>query len=204
VRKIEWLDPPAAGTSVCGGFDGSDVDDATAIRLETREGFQFTPRYGPNRRPTIWLPAEWHGITPRLEVRAAWAEIVDTYRLRRVYCDPFKWASELDEWDLEWGPDVFVEWRTNRPRQMHDALDRFKTDLATGAISHDGCPITAQHVNNARQIARTNDIYILGKPAQHLKIDAAITSVLAHEAAADERAAGWTDDDADSRMFVLG
>jgi hypothetical protein len=33
--------------------------------------------------------------------------------------------------------------------------------------------------------------YTLGKPAHHQKIDAAVTTVLAHEAAADERAAGW-------------
>ena len=187
------MEPPESGTAVCGGFDGSDVDDCTVIRLETIGGFQFTPRYGPERRPTIWIPAEWGGVTPRAEVHAAWAEIVDTYRLERVYCDPFKWATELDGWASEYGETVFVEWRTNRARQMHEALDRFMTDLSSGAIAHDGCPITAQHVNNARRIARTNDTYILGKPALHLKIDAAVTSVLAHEAAADARATGWND-----------
>lgn len=199
---MHWLEPPEAGTSVCGGFDGSDVDDATVIRLETREGFQFTPRYGPNRRPTIWLPAEWNGVTPRTEVHAAWAEIAQTYRLRRVYCDPFKWATELDTWASEYGDETFLEWRTNRPRPMHDALDRFMTDLSNGGITHDGCPITAAHVNNARRIARTNDTYILGKPALHLKIDAAVTSTICHEAAADERAAGWADDDGPSIFFL--
>lgn len=189
---IDWLEPPEPRTTVCGGFDGSDVDDATVIRLETREGFQFTPRYGPDRRPAIWIPAEWNGATPRAEVRAAWAEITSTYRVLRVYCDPFKWATELDDWTAEYGEDVFLEWRTNRPRPMHEALDRFMTDLTTGAISHDGCPITAAHMANARRIARTNDTYILGKPALHQKIDAAVTSVLAHEAAADQRAAGWS------------
>jgi len=190
---VYWLPAPDPGTSVCGGFDGSDVDDATVIRLETREGFQFTPRYGPAQRPTIWLPAEWGGVTPRLEVHAAWAEIARTYSLRRVYCDPFKWATELDEWDIEHGPETFIEWRTNRPRPMHEALDRFTTDLTSGALTHDGCPITALHMGNARKIAGMRDAYILGKPAQHQKIDAAVTSVLCHEAAADERAAGWPD-----------
>lgn len=189
---VHWLPPPEPGTSVCGGFDGSDVDDATAIRLETREGFQFTPRYGPDKRPTIWLPAEWGGVTPRDQVRVAWEEISRTYRLKLVYCDPFKWATEVDEWAAEWGEDVFVEWRTNRPRQMHDALDRFTTDLASRAMTHDGCPVTTLHVSNARKIAKSGDAYILGKPAQHQKIDAAVTSVLAHEAAADTRATGWS------------
>lgn len=191
---MHWLDAPPAGSPVCGGFDGSEVDDATAIRLETRDGFQFTPRYGPDRRPTIWLPAEWGDTTPRAEVHAAWAEIVKTYRVQRVYCDPFKWASELDSWSLEYGEDVFVEWRTNRPRQMFEALDRFQVDLAAKSFRHDGCPITAQHVANAIRIARSSDTYILGKPAQHLKIDAGVTSVLAHEAACDARAAGWLDE----------
>jgi hypothetical protein len=191
--QTEWLDPPPAGTSVCGGFDGSDVDDATAIRLETREGYQFTPRYGPDRRPTIWLPAEWGGVTPRDQVHVAWAEIAATYRLKRVYCDPFGWATELDLWDEKHGPDVFAEWRTNRPRQMFEALDRFTADLKTRALTHDGCPITTLHVANARKRAGMGDIYILQKPAQHQKIDAAVTSTLCHEAAADERAEGWTD-----------
>lgn len=196
-----WLDPPDAGTSVCGGFDGSDVDDATCIRLETVDGFQFTPRYGPDRRPTIWLPAEWSGVTPRAEVHAAWAEIVDTYSVRRVYCDPFKWSTEVDSWALEYPGAQFTEWRTNRPRQMHEALDRYLTDLGS-SMTHDGCPVTAAHMANARRLARTNDTYILAKPAQHLKIDAAVTSVLAHEAAADERALGWTGDPAPSIFFL--
>lgn len=188
---MHWLPPPEAGVSVCGGFDGSDVSDATVIRLETREGFQFTPRYGPSERPTIWLPAEWGGVTPRQEVHSAWAEISRRYRLERVYCDPFGWASELDGWAGLYGDEVFVEWRTNRPRPMHEALDRFVADLTTGALTHDGCPVTERHVANARRIARTNDTYLLGKPAQHQKIDAAVTSVICHEAAADARAAGW-------------
>jgi phage terminase large subunit-like protein len=200
---VHWLPPPEPGTSVCGGFDGSDVDDATVIRLETRDGFQFTPRYGPARRPTVWLPAEWDGVTPRLEVHAAWREIVETYRVRRVYCDPFKWSTELDGWAAEYGEKVFVEWRTNRPRQMHEALDRFAIDLASKAITHDGCPLTAQHVANARKIASArSDSYVLGKPSQHQKIDAAVTSVLAHEAAADERAAGWPESDEPSIFFL--
>ena len=96
-----WLPEPPSGTSVAGGFDGSDVDDWTAIKLETREGFVFTPRYGPDRRPTIWNPAEWGGRIPRSEVHVAWEEIARRFRLVRVYCDPgfrdeSSWASEID------------------------------------------------------------------------------------------------------------
>lgn len=197
-----WLPEPPAGTQVAGGFDGSEVDDATVIRLETRDGLQFTPRYGPDRRPTIWLPEQWGGAVPRLEVHAAWSEIVGRYALARVYCDPYRWQTEIEQWALDWGEDVFVSWATSRLAPMHAALDRFTTDLASGALRHDGCPITAQHVANARKLSRQGDRYVLGKPAQHQKIDAAVTSVLAHEAAADQRAAGWHERQ-DTKVFCF-
>jgi hypothetical protein len=43
--------------AICLGMDGSDVDDWTAIRAETVDGFQFTPRV-LGGRPSIWNPAE--------------------------------------------------------------------------------------------------------------------------------------------------
>ena len=95
---MKWVDPPPAGSAVCGGFDGAETDDWTAIKLETIDGLLFTPRYGPDARPTIWNPAEWGGRTPRDEVHAAWDEIARTYRLERVYCDPPLWRSEITTW----------------------------------------------------------------------------------------------------------
>jgi len=188
---MHWLPEPPAGTPVCGGFDGSVVSDHTAIKLETVDGLLFTPRYGPDRRPTIWNPAEWNGSIPRSEVHAAWAELAKRFRLERIYCDPPKWDTDIETWANEYGDDVFIDWPTYRDRPMYSALERFTTDLATGALRHDGCPITAQHVANARKTANKADRYLLGKPSQTQKIDAAVTSVLAHEAAADARAAGW-------------
>jgi hypothetical protein len=46
---------------------------------------------------------------------------------------------------------------------MHDALVRSVTDLKTGRSTHDGCPITALHVANARKIAKPGERYILGE-----------------------------------------
>ena len=80
------MSPPRS--AVCGGFDGSENDDWTAIRLETYEGLLFTPCYGPDRRPTIWDPAEWGGQIPRGEVNTAWTELTERYAIERVYCDP--------------------------------------------------------------------------------------------------------------------
>lgn len=210
-HDAQWLPEPPAGTSVAGGFDGSENDDFTAIKLETREGFIFTPRYGPDRRPAIWNPAEWpDNRIPRDQVHTAWAEIAKRFRLVRVYCDPgfrdeSSWATEIDTWDTVYGPKVFISWQMSggtRRKAVYQALRRFESDLASHLISQDGCPITATHVGNARKIALPGDMYGLGKPSQKQKIDAAVTSVLAHEAASDARAEGWpTDETAYAYVF---
>jgi phage terminase large subunit-like protein len=85
---------------------------------------------------------------------------------------------------------------------MYHAIRRFETDLATGRISQDGCPITETSMANCRKVAKPGQKYILGKPADHQKIDPAMASILAHEAAADTREAGWPTD-VDSRVIVF-
>jgi phage terminase large subunit-like protein len=190
-----WLPPPPDGTSICAGFDGSENDDWTAIKAETREGHIFTPRYGPDRRPTIWNPKDYDGRIPRGQIHAAWAEITETFDLRRAYCDPgfhdeTSYETEIEEWDVEFGPGKFVSFPTTSAQRMYPAIRRLEADLKW--ITHDGCPITEAHMRNARKIvARTGRTYTLGKPANHQKIDAGVTTILAHEAAADERADGW-------------
>lgn len=178
------------GALVAVGFDGSDVDDWTAIRLETADGHRFTPTYGPDARPTIWDPAEWGGEIPRQEVHAAVDELFRRYTVVRMYCDPRDWRSEIADWATEHGEKVVVEWATNRIVQMHAALERALTDLKTGRSTHDEDPLTTRCVGNARKAARPGDRYILTKPAPSQKIDAAMADVLAHEAAADAHAAG--------------
>lgn len=185
VRTVE------RGTAVVAGFDGSDVDDWTAIRLETEDGFQFTPTYGPDRRPTVWNPADWGGQVPRLEVAAAWDEVFDTYRVVRAYCDPPGWESEIDGLAAKHGEKRVARFETYRPVQMHAAVERLLTDIGKtdSGFSHDGCRITRVHVANARKAARPANRYVLAKASNDQKIDACVCSVLAHEAAGDVTAA---------------
>jgi hypothetical protein len=180
------------GAAVVGGFDGSDTDDWTAIRLQTEDGYQFTPTYGPDRRRCIWNPAEHGGQVPRLEVRAAWDEIVETYELVRAYLDPPGWKTEIDELAERYGEKVFLRWETYRITQMHSALLRLHTDVVKdgSGFSHDGDQIVATHVRNARKLARAGQKYILGKPSQTQKIDAVMSATLCNEAAGDVTAAG--------------
>lgn len=191
---------PPAGTEICLGLDGSDSDDWTALRAETVDGWQWTPTYGPDHRPTIWNPAEYEGRIPRGEVDAAIDELQTRYRVRRFYVDPHDWWSELGGWSVRYGNAY--EFRTDRLDRAHAALARFDVDLG-GRLTHDTCPMTATHVRNARRVAKSGQRYLLGKPAQHQKIDAAMAAVIAHEAASDARADGWTGQPADRRVIVF-
>jgi hypothetical protein len=193
---------------ICSGFDGSTSSDWTFIRAETFSGFQFTPTYtvGGETRPTYWNPAESSGRIPRGEVHAAVEQMFTKYRVERFYCDPRDWRTEQDEWALAYGSEHVTEWETGggstRTRVVHAMLERFVTDLTEGSLTHDGDPVVAIHMANARKLARPGEKYILGKPTEDQKIDGAMASALAHEAACDARAAGWLPTKPRKRMIV--
>jgi hypothetical protein len=197
-----WMDPAhwearesprdvPDGTPVVLGFDGSDVNDWTAIRAETADGYQFTPVYGPDGLPCIWDPAEFSGQVPRLEVDAAVREMFDRYAVARMYADPPDWETEIDGWAEQLGDKKVIRWYTSRITRVHPACERLLTDVtkAETTFAHDGCRLTALHVGNARKSARPAKRYVLAKPSDAQKIDLAMCSVLAHQAAGDATAA---------------
>jgi hypothetical protein len=196
-RKVEPI-TVAPRTKVALGFDGSDNNDHTGIRLETLTGYQFTPRYSDAKRKTYWDPADWQGRVPRAEVNAAVSELASEFEIVRAYCDPMFWESEIDMWASEYGERVFIKWATNRITAMHASLERFRTDVynTESKFTHDGDADTLVHLRNSIVRARTVDkltgvrAYIIGKPTDHQKIDLAMSSVLAHDAAMDAIADG--------------
>lgn len=200
---MEWLPEPEPGTPICLGFDGSDVSDWTCIAAETQDGYSFTPRFGVDKVPTIWRPDQHDGRVPRSQVSDAVDEIFDRFEVARFYCDPPRWETDVERWALTHGEDRVISWETYRPRQMHDALERFYADLSERRIRHDGCPLTALAMNNAKKAPKPSDRYGLMKPSQNQKIDPAVTRVLAHEAACDARAAGWETPRRNARMLIL-
>lgn len=201
-----WLEPTkwdekeqritvAPRTKVCLGFDGSDNDDYTGIRLETLDFYQFTPTYGENRK-TLWRPQDSGGRIPREEVRAAVDHLMGEYEIIRGYLDPHMWETEIDEWAGRYGEKLFVKWPTYRIPAMHASLERFRVDLYGGALTHDADADVATHARNA--VMRTRQLnpltgqrqYILGKPTEAQKFDYLMSSVLAHEATCDAIADG--------------
>lgn len=190
--QMVWLPEPAPGTPVCLGFDGSETGDWTALKAETVDGLLFTPRW--NGRPTVWNPADHGGRIPRPEVDAAVDDLFAGFVVERMYCDPPLWETEIETWALRHGDDRVIKWETYRPIPMHAELERFVTDLTSGRLRHDGCPITTEHVRNARMAHRRDGRYGLAKPLGEgaaRKIDVAVASTITHAAAADARAAGW-------------
>jgi hypothetical protein len=192
-KKPREVEP---ATQVVVGFDGSDTDDWTGFRCETRDGYQFTPRFADGT-PMIWNPAAHGGQVPRLEVMAGLRHIFATFNVARGYFDPPYWESEVDAAAEEFGEDRIIRWYTKRPTQMHAACERLYVDLGKtdSGFWHDGCEDTQKHVEAAHKSPRpTADQpgrYILRKPGDGRKIDMAIPSILAHEAHGDVTAAGW-------------
>lgn len=183
---------PADDTEICLGFDGSQSGDWSAIRAETVDGYRFTPTYGVDKRPTYWNPVEWEGRIPRSEVDAAVSDLFNHFKVRRFYCDPHLWESLIDDWSVRFGEDVVVQWPTNRTGRMYDALTRFMTDTTDGTTTHSDDPVAKLHMMAARKIAKPGDKYVLGKPSENQKIDITMADILAHEAASDMRALGWS------------
>jgi hypothetical protein len=186
-RRYLEIEQGQRGTPIVLGFDGSQYDDWTGFRAETLTGFQFTPRYGKDRRPAMWNPEDFGGEIPRGEVSTALAEIMDQYNVVRMYADPPYWQSEIDAWAAEYGDKRVLGWETRRDAQMTAALERLATDIVSGDLEHDGCPITSVHVRNARKDRRREGITVIRKdrPGSPRKIDAAVMAALAHEAAGD-------------------
>lgn len=178
------------GTAICIGFDGSDTDDWTALRCETADGYQFTPTF-PDGKLMIWDPARHGGYTPRSEVTTAVASLFRRFKVVRMYCDPPYWQSEIDAWAAEHDEKVVVRWATYRTRQMAEALERFRTDVLAAHLSHDGCPVTSKHIENAHADRRPQGQLIRkDRSISKNKIDAVMSSALAHEAALDATAGG--------------
>lgn len=187
----------AAGTPIGLGFDGSIYRDTTTLRACTRDGYSFD--IGKWERPRSqaelnrWLAAhpghkEWSVI--RSEVHDAVAEAFSRYRVGKMLCDPPKWFTEIGQWAELYGAEVVQALDTNQARRFAPAVDRWLTGIAEGTHTHDGDPVTAEHVKAAHlrkvRLADVEDdrtMYVIVKGPDKLPIDCAVSDILAVEAA---------------------
>ena len=200
--EMLWLPNPPDGTQICMGFDGSKNNDFTALACETIDGFSFTPRWNDDKRAAVWDPSLTNGRIPHGDVAAAVDELMGRYKVKRFYCDPQDWDTDIENWGLLYGVETVITWPTNTVSRMHPELVRFEEDLIEGLIKHDGCPIATTHAANARKKAQPGQKYTIEKPNEHQKIDQIMARVLAHTAARDSIAAGWATEKPKSKVRV--
>jgi phage terminase large subunit-like protein len=175
----------APGSRVGVGFDGSHSHDGTALVVCDETG-RHRLELLIERSPTD--PLNW--TVPRAKVNAAVAAVFERYDVGRMFADPYHWYDEIDDWAARYGDTIVIPYPTNSGRRFGPAVDRFRTALAEGRISHDGNPDLARHLANARLVrtgGRAADdghaLFTLEKAGPGRLIDASVAAVLAHEAA---------------------
>lgn len=182
---------PPDGARIGLGFDGSISEDATALVGCTEDGFVFVVEVW--ERP---LGAKEFRV-PRLAVHATVAGCMERWRVGRMFCDPPRWSTEIEQWAELWNvgkrddEDVVLFFDTNQARRMAPACDRFSTALAERALTHDGSDVLTRHaLALTKKKVRLKDEdddgrtrYVFTKGPDGRKIDAGIGAVLAFEAA---------------------
>jgi hypothetical protein len=197
---------PPAGTRIGAGFDGSISQDATVIRGRTEDGYGFL--WEAWEKPTgdelqRWLadhPDKLAWEVDRRLVHQSVAELFATYDVGLMLGDTPRWRTELDTWADLYALEVdgkrverVIAFDTNQESRFARAVDRWLTGLQSGDVTHDGDELTTRHVLAAhkRKAGKASDedgdgrtLYVLIKGEDHSRIDAAVTDVLANEAAA--------------------
>jgi phage terminase large subunit-like protein len=173
------------GARIVLAFDGSDRRDSTALVACTAEEephvFVVGHWQNPNHRDREWR-------VPRAEVERTVADAIGHYRVLEFACDPPGWHAEIERWADEY-PDVLtMMFPTNRRQLMADACARFENAVRTGALTHDGSDVLAEHLANA--VVKTFPLpgsasgvgrYITkDHPDSPRKIDLAVAAIVAY------------------------
>lgn len=167
----------ADGEMVTLGFDGAQYDDATAlIGSRVSDGHIFTVG--------IWeRPEGQDGIGWQVDadlVDAAVDAAFGKYNVLLMLADPWgDWRPNVGAWSAKWN-DRAREFDTRHIVKVCRALNGLEADIRRHAVTHDGNPILARHMANARRRQR-GDLYILGKDHKRSprKIDGAVAATLA-------------------------
>lgn len=130
------------------GFDGSYASDSTALCICT------IPKDG--EKPKVKLIRTWEknfGVdddswrVPMEEVKQTIIDYVQKYpKVREIACDPYRWASMMQELD-ELGLPI-VEYKTNLLNLMIPATQKVFDAVMEQTFIHDGNPALARHIDN--------------------------------------------------------
>jgi hypothetical protein len=139
----------AAGDPIGVGFDGARWRDACGfIGTHIETGFQWPLAFW--ERPEDAKPGEWE-VTDE-QVDGAMAEIIERFKVAFVCADPPRFEANVAKWAGAYGSDRIVEWYTNRPRQIGQAMRAYATAQTSNALTHSGDETFARHIGNARKV----------------------------------------------------
>ncbi|MGW9399343.1 terminase [Streptomyces sp. NPDC055642] len=209
VSQPEWAAVADTGRTVDStdeivlGFDGSrrrsrGVTDATAlVGCRVSDGHVFL--LGCWEQPEGPFGTDWQ--VPTVEVLAAVEDAFRDYRVVGMYADPAKWESHVAAWEAKYGKRLKVKSSANHPIewwmtggravQIVRALEKFRSSVADGELTHDGTSVLTRHILNARRRESRSGIQIMKEhPESPRKIDAAIAAVLAWQCRVDAMAKG--------------
>ncbi|MFF7023047.1 terminase [Streptomyces klenkii] len=209
ISQPEWAGVTAAdkvvarGDEIVLGFDGSrkrnrGVTDATAlVGCRVSDGHLFL--LGCWEQPDGPFGADWQ--VPTVEVLAAVEDAFREYRVVGMYADPARWESHVAKWEADHGRRLKVKasvhhpiewWMTGgRSTFIVRALEKFRSSVVDGELSHDGSSVLTRHILNARRRTSRAGIQIMKEhPDSPRKIDAAVAAVLAWQCRIDAMAKG--------------
>lgn len=180
------------------GIDGARYNDALAmIATDVESGYQWP--LGIWERPR---DADDDYEHPMEEVNGALVDAFERYDVWRVYADPGSQFANIaplvEQWQGKFGERKVISWLMTRPRPTAHMIRNYISSVNAGDVTHNGDPLFAQHIGNARRKA-TNVLdedgrimYVLSKeaPSSNKKIDAAAAAALSWEARGDAVAAG--------------
>jgi phage terminase large subunit-like protein len=172
----------ADGEQVVLGFDGSYNGDSTALVVATVGDNPFVDVVACWEKAT-GDPDEW--VVPVADVMDAIREACKRWQVRRVVCDPSRWALPLQTLAAERIP--MVEFPQS-PARMMPATARFYDAVMSRTMTHSGNRDLARHVANAALKTDTRGSRLVKESGRsNRKIDLAIAAVMAFDTAAQLR-----------------
>ncbi|UXA12059.1 terminase large subunit [Mycobacterium sp. SMC-8] len=159
-------------------FDGSASGDSTALVGCTLDGY-------------IWLQGIWENPgdrgwrVPREEVSFAVDLAFRDFNVVELACDPWGWQSEIEQWAQKHGETKVLEWNTAAAQRMGPGTDRLYQAVMTKAVTHDGNPDLAAHIEHCvAKRTPMGDLVSKDKKNSPRKIDAAVAAIVAYDRAA--------------------
>lgn len=179
------------GSLVVVGVDGARFRDALAIiATDVASGHQWVVDI-QERSPDAPENYEHDFEQADREMQ----NLFGTHQVWRVYVDPQYIEPLLERWQGRWGDKVVIPWFTHRHRPTAFALQAYRAAQSAGDLSNDGDGLFAAHVRNAtKRGCNVHDdegrpMWLIEKPEEARKIDAAMAGCLSWEARGDAIAA---------------